>query len=89
LLGRPDLAPDPDRLDHEEFQLVEAWPTVAELLLAKVDGLHPCEAMELLQAQTYLPFAERGFDRRPVEEAMLLRDKRCGRKRKASSVMPG
>jgi hypothetical protein len=48
LLGRPAEAVDPDRLDLEEFRLIEAMPTKYEVMRAMIDSVPPATATSLL-----------------------------------------
>jgi hypothetical protein len=48
LMGRPAEAVDPDRLDLEEFRLIEAMPTKHEVMRAMIDSVPPATATSLL-----------------------------------------
>ena len=49
LLGKPGPAPDPDRLDLDEFRLLAESPTLAEVLRAYCDGIDPAAASTLIR----------------------------------------
>jgi hypothetical protein len=90
LLGKPGPAPDPDRLDLEEWKLLDAQPTTAELARALIDNVDAGAAAEVLRG--LLPADAAGTRQRmregDVEEVMCLRDRRTGRRRKPSCAVP-
>jgi hypothetical protein len=47
VVGKPTEAPNPDGMDLDEFRLLDAFPTRAELLRAMLDGLPPDQAVAL------------------------------------------
>jgi hypothetical protein len=92
LLGRPGPAPDPDRLDLEEWLLANAQPTISEALRAFLDNVSAADATEFVQGHMEGGFKER-VERREksecVRQIVAMRDKRSGRKRKPSAPLGG
>lgn len=92
LLGKPGPAPDPDRLDLDEWRLLDASPTVAEATRAVLDTVAPAAANERLVEQFEKSFGERLGETKcdaRTREILAVQDKRCGRKRKPSAAIPG
>jgi hypothetical protein len=92
LLGKPGAAPDPDRLDLEEWKLADAQPTVHELARALVDNVDArgaCDHLRRRQPQDAQQLSERIVADANPSELLAARDKRSRRKRKASSAIPG
>jgi hypothetical protein len=85
LLGKPGAAPDPDRLDLEEYKLFEAHPTIFEATRTLVDNVDAKQAVEMLASRVktdkeLLEHAATCDGKRVIE----ARDKRSGRKRQPS-----
>jgi hypothetical protein len=92
VVGKPVTAPNPDRQDLEEWQLLDAQPTVPEILRAVFDNVSAAVACEYIQPDLQQTFRERHQKRdRPncAKEIILLQDKRSGRKRKPSNALGG
>ena len=49
-IGKPREAPDPDRLDLQEWVLLNSGPTKPEVVAALMDTCNPAQAAELVQA---------------------------------------
>jgi hypothetical protein len=49
-IGKPADGPDPDRLDLDEWKLLDASPTKPQVLRAKVDSCAPAEAAAFIHA---------------------------------------
>jgi hypothetical protein len=91
LLGKPTVAPNPDSLDLMEWELTDKSPTAHEVARCLTDSVPAGAAAEVVQRL----LASRPD---PVNEAMeqakqtpstvqALRDKRSGKKRKASAAL--
>jgi hypothetical protein len=48
-VGRPAEAVDPDRADLNEWQLLDGWPTLAQVMRALMDGAEAAEAVGLIR----------------------------------------
>jgi hypothetical protein len=84
-LGRPRIAPDADRLDLDEFRLLDSWPTFAEVMRAVVDSVDPAAALARLAEEMKKTFQERVEKKSGdvlVAQTLHERDKRAGRKRR-------
>jgi hypothetical protein len=91
-LGKPGVAPDPDLLDLQDWQLHDAQPTVPEILRGLLDNVSFPSALEAAQLHREDTFNQRlKMDGRtvPTQEVMALRDKRSGRKRSAATPPGG
>ncbi len=93
LLGKPGPAPDPDRLDLEEWKLLAAQPTVFEAVQAGIDNIAAPAAFEYVQRrlrQEPQQISERmADDREGFGDVIAVRDKRTSRKRRSSQALPG
>ncbi|MHB1423318.1 MAG: hypothetical protein ACYC3I_09015 [Gemmataceae bacterium] len=89
LLGKPTAASNPDALDVEEWRLLDAQPTAAELWRALLDNVDDGDAAEHLRKRLSLfQLAERLRDNKDMVETLAAKDKRCGRKRRPSVALP-
>jgi hypothetical protein len=68
-VGRPGPAADPDRADLDEWQLLDGWPTLAQILRAFLDGAEAAEAADLVRE------ARTGAGRRPLLDRLRNRDR--------------
>jgi hypothetical protein len=85
-IGKPGAAADPDRADMDEWQLLDAWPTLAQVMRALLDGTEAAEAVgfvgQALTGATHKPV----LDRLQARSFQIARDataeqrKRSGRK---------
>jgi hypothetical protein len=85
-IGKPGPAADPDRADLDEWQLLDAWPTLAQVMRALLDGTEAAEAVgfvgQALTGATHKPV----LDRLQARSFQIARDaaaeqrKRSGRK---------
>jgi hypothetical protein len=83
-LGRPRIAPDSDRLDLEEWKLLDGSPTLAETMRAR-DGVDPAVACAAVAQSMALPLAvklEKKDGEDLAAQTLHERDKRAGRKRR-------
>jgi len=57
VIGRPTEAVNPDRLDLEEFRLLEECPTPAKVIRLLLDGLPPTTVVDFVRR--HLPDTEK------------------------------
>jgi hypothetical protein len=93
LLGKPGPAPNPDRLDIEEWKLLDAEPTIYEFFRAVFDNVSAAYACEYLKKRQEEKRQEAKLLEPPTSagaaEIMQARGQRSGRKRKPSAALPG
>jgi hypothetical protein len=68
-IGRPGPAADPDRADLDEWQLLDGWPTLAQVLRSFIDGAEVAEAVDLVHE------VRAGASRRPLLDRLRNRDR--------------
>jgi hypothetical protein len=92
VLGKPGRTPDPDRLDLEEWQLLDQSPTGAEVMRGTLDSVNPQAACERVAVEMEKTFGERLGETERGEvprQIIAMRDGRAGRKRKPIAPIPG
>jgi hypothetical protein len=80
-LGKARKAPDPDRLDLEEFKLLDQTPTKAEFLRALVDSLPAELACTLLQTNFASPETKERLTETPADPRTLAQMGEVGARR--------
>jgi hypothetical protein len=79
-IGKPGDAPDPDRLDLDEWKLLDAAPTLAQLGRAWLDGIPATSAVEVLKK--WYESNETG-DFQKLQEGRYINVEHIGDERKA------
>jgi hypothetical protein len=81
--GKPGPTPDPDRLDQDEFAILDAWPTVAQVMRGLLDSADPAQATEYLKnviaKARDLRKDTRRADRDQLRDVQGLRRERAGK----------
>jgi hypothetical protein len=82
-IGRPGPAADPDRADLDEWQLLDGWPTLAQVMRALMDGAEVAEAVGMVQGALAGPrrraLPDRVGERRTVGLARDVNAEQCKR----------
>jgi hypothetical protein len=89
-IGKPQRAVDPDSLDLAEWRLADASPTLAEAMRAIFDSVAPAAATDAQARYLRQTFAERIQEKKGdghLIEVLALKDRRCGRRHKASNPL--
>jgi hypothetical protein len=81
VIGRPTEAVNPDRLDLEEFRLLDECPTPAQVIRLMLDGLPPAAIVDIVRA--HLPATAKGltkaiFSSDQTEQVLRERPARTG-----------
>jgi len=78
VLGRPTEAVNPDRLDLEEFRLLEECPTPAKVIRLMLDGLPPAAIVDFVRE--HLPATPKGITKaifKNDQAEQVLRERRA------------